>query len=54
MITEPKWPRKALREAIQGEVRLGFILDKNGIPRDISIIDSLPGTLFNKASLNAL
>lgn len=53
-IVEPKWPRKALRNGMQGRVRVGFELDKKGIPRNITLLESLPKGVFDGASLNAV
>ena len=54
MIVEPKWPRKALRKGMQGRVRVGFELDTNGIPRDTTLLESLPEGVFDGAALNAV
>ena len=53
-IKEPKWPRKALMQGIQGLVRVQFDIDKKGIPRNAHILESLPKDIFTKASLKSV
>jgi len=53
-IVEPRWPREALANGIQGWVRLQFDIDKTGVPRNIHLLESFPKKIFNSMSLNAV
>ncbi len=53
-LVDPKWPRVAVKQRIQGRVRVAFNVDKNGIPRDITIVESLPKNLFDASALKVI
>jgi len=54
MITEPRWPRKALMEGIEGFVRLCFTIQPDGKARDVNVRDSNPRRLFDRAAQRAV
>lgn len=51
---EPKYPKKAILNATQGWVDVGFNVSATGLPTDIVILDAKPKRIFNKAALNAI
>lgn len=53
-IVEPKYPREAAMKGIGGYTRFRFDLDKKGMPRNISVIESFPEGVFEKESLKAI
>lgn len=53
-IVEPKYPREAAMKGISGYTRFRFELDKKGMPRNISVIESFPEGVFEKESLKAI
>lgn len=54
MITEPRWPRKALMDGIEGFVRLCFTILPSGKAANVIIKDSKPRRLFNRAAQRAV
>ena len=54
MITEPRWPRKALMEGIEGEVRLCFDIQPDGKATDVRVKDSNPKRLFDRTAQRAV
>jgi len=48
VLIEPPWPRKALREGINGWVKLRFTVMANGSPKDVVIVASKPRRLFDR------
>lgn len=53
-IVAPKYPKKAALKRIQGWTRFVFDLDKLGVPRNIQLLESFPGTLFTNSSRRAI
>jgi len=53
-ITEPRWPKIALRKGIQGWVKVQFDIDKLGVPRNVHIFESFPKKIFSKAALKSV
>ena len=54
-ITKPRWPKKALKERIEGTIKLGFIVDKQGFVKDPEIINVKgPKKLFKMSALRAV
>lgn len=53
-IVQPLYPRKAAMKSIQGWTRFSFDLDKNGVPRNIHLIESFPQGVFDKSSMKAV
>ena len=42
----PVYPMRARRRGIEGSVKVGFIVDEEGNPRDITIIEAQPPDIF--------
>ncbi|PCI65639.1 MAG: hypothetical protein COB38_10950 [Gammaproteobacteria bacterium] len=53
-IVQPKYPRNAAIRGLQGWVKYQFDLDIKGHPRNIILIESIPGDTFVKNSLRAI
>ncbi|PHS20584.1 MAG: hypothetical protein COA86_01155 [Kangiella sp.] len=53
-IVQPKYPRYAAMNGIQGWVKFRFDLDKLGHPRNIMLLEAVPEKVFEKASLRAI
>lgn len=51
---EPRYPRKALIEGIEGWVRLEFTILADGTVSDVSVIDSKPRQIFNRSAYQAV
>ena len=54
MITEPRWPRKALMEGIEGYVRLCFTIQPDGKATEVKVVDSNPRRLFDRTAQRAV
>lgn len=54
MRVDPKYPIKAAKNGVEGWVRLSFSIDKLGQVFNISIIESNPKRIFDKAAKRAL
>lgn len=54
MITEPRWPRKALMEGIEGKVRLCFTIQPDGKATEVRVVDSNPKRLFDRSAQRAV
>lgn len=54
MITEPRWPRKALMEGIEGYVRLCFTILPDGKAAEVTVKDSQPRRLFDRTAQRAV
>ncbi|MCP3674824.1 MAG: energy transducer TonB [Gammaproteobacteria bacterium] len=54
MITEPRWPRKALMEGIEGFVRLCFTILPDGKAAEVQVKDSNPRRLFDRTAQRAV
>lgn len=50
----PAYPEPALRNSIEGWVELEFIVDRDGLPRDVIVTDSQPAGRFDQAALDAV
>lgn len=50
----PKLPRDAIKNRTPGYVKMEFDIDSDGKPVNINIVESMPGDLFHKVSLDAL
>ena len=51
---EPRYPSRALQRKLEGYVILSFTIDKQGIPKDIKVIDSQPKRIFEREAKRAL
>jgi protein TonB len=52
--TAPEYPQDALQHQISGSVIVAFTVDTNGTTRDVSVVESKPAGVFDKAALNAV
>lgn len=50
----PKYPRQAAEKGIEGWVKVGFDIDKNGRTYNLSVIKSLPKELFDRDAIVAV
>jgi TonB family protein len=53
-IVNPKWPRKALLNGIQGWVQVQFDIDIKGAPRNLEVVSAFPKTIFVQGAINAI
>ena len=53
-IVQPRYPRKAALEGVEGWVKVQFDLDSSGSPYDIKVLDSAPEDIFVNDSLKAV
>ncbi|MEM7762827.1 MAG: TonB family protein [Pseudomonadota bacterium] len=52
--TPPQYPRSAQRRGIEGWVDVQFSVGADGTTRDISVFDSAPGSIFDRAAVDAV
>lgn len=52
--TAPEYPQDALQHEISGSVIVAFTVDTNGTTRDVSVVESKPAGVFDRAALNAV
>ncbi|MDB6041647.1 MAG: Protein TonB [Gammaproteobacteria bacterium] len=50
----PEFPAKALSQRINGSVTVEYIVDTNGDPRDVRVIEATPPGVFDKAAISAV
>ena len=53
-VVEPVYPPQAMRDRVEGWVLLEFTITENGSVRDIVVVDSQPGGVFDAAAAEAL
>ena len=53
-LSQPDYPRNAAFGGIQGWAKVSFHLDKNGTPRNINLVESVPQGIFDKAVLKSV
>jgi uncharacterized protein len=53
-IIQPRYPHKAAMGRVQGWTRFSFDLDKQGVPRNIHLVESFPQGVFDKSSMKAV
>lgn len=51
---EPRYPAKAKKRGLEGEVVLSFTIDPTGRPIDISIVSATPKRVFEREAIRAL
>lgn len=51
---EPRYPMKAARDGLQGDVILMFTVGKLGQVKDIKVLDAQPKGVFDRAAIKAL
>ncbi|MCP4117173.1 MAG: energy transducer TonB [Desulfobacteraceae bacterium] len=52
--TNPRYPYRAKRLGLEGEVKIRFMVDKEGTVSDVTIVESTPPDIFNKSVINAV
>ncbi|MGB6604043.1 MAG: energy transducer TonB [Steroidobacteraceae bacterium] len=52
--SSPEYPQDALSRQISGSVLLAFTVDPSGATRDISVVESTPPGVFDRAATNAV
>lgn len=50
----PMYPPSARQAGLEGEVRLVFVITRDGAVTDVEVLSSTPGTLFNAAAVQAV
>lgn len=53
-IIEPRYPRKAAEEGIEGWVKLRFNIDSQGFPYEVAVIKDMPKGVFVKDAIKAV
>ncbi|GEM_PF-2348925 len=51
---EPYFPHSAAAFCLAGEVKVRYTIDREGQSRDIEIIESFPGTVFDRSTVDAV
>ena len=51
---EPVYPERAIVRGVEGWVQLAFTISKTGSVEDLRVVDSEPGTIFNRAARRAV
>jgi TonB family protein len=50
----PEFPSKALAQRVSGAVTVEYIVDTNGDPRDVRVVEATPPGVFDKAAITAV
>jgi protein TonB len=50
----PEFPSKALAQRVSGTVTIEYIVDTNGDPRDVRVVEATPPGVFDHAALTAV
>lgn len=50
----PEFPAKALAQRVSGSVTIEYIVDTNGDPRDVRVVEATPPGVFDHAAINAV
>jgi TonB family protein len=51
---QPEFPPKAVEQNLAGDVTVRFIIDVNGDPRDVRVVEATPPGVFDHAAINAV
>ncbi|MEE4303510.1 MAG: energy transducer TonB [Wenzhouxiangella sp.] len=51
---QPYYPHSASMFCLTGRVKLEFMIDEQGIPRNVEVIDSEPEAIFDRAAVSAV
>ncbi|WP_196137413.1 energy transducer TonB [Aliikangiella sp. G2MR2-5] len=54
VVIQPRYPRKAAMEGIEGWVRFKFTVSPDGTPKDIEVIDAKPKRVFERDARKAI
>lgn len=54
VIIEPRYPRKAAMEGLEGWVRFQFTVAPDGSPKDVKVIDAKPKRVFERDARKAI
>jgi periplasmic protein TonB len=52
--TPPEFPSKALSQRVSGTVTVEYIVDTNGDPRDVRVVEATPPGVFDRAAISAI
>jgi protein TonB len=50
----PEFPPKALSQRLSGSVTVEYIVDTNGDPRDVRVVEATPPGVFDRAAVSAV
>jgi TonB family protein len=50
----PEFPQRAIKEHLGGNVTVQFVIDVNGDPRDIRVVEATPPGIFDSAAVAAV
>lgn len=50
----PEFPSKALAQRVSGSVTIEYIVDTNGDPRDVRVVEATPPGVFDRAAITAV
>jgi len=54
VVIEPRYPRKAATEGIEGWVRFRFTIAPDGSPKDVEVVDAKPKRIFERSARKAI
>jgi protein TonB len=54
VIIQPRYPRKAAMEGIEGWVKFKFTISPDGTPKDVELIDAQPRRIFERDARRAI
>jgi len=54
VIINPRYPRKAAEEGLEGWVKFQFNIDSNGHPYEVALIDAEPRRVFERDARRAI
>ncbi len=52
--TNPRYPYRAKRMGLEGEVKIRFRVDKEGVVSDVTIVEATPPEVFDKSVIDAV
>ncbi len=52
--TPPEFPAKALSQRVSGSVTVEYVVDTNGDPRDVRVVEANPPGVFDRAAITAV
>lgn len=52
--TPPEFPAKALAQRVSGSVTVEYVVDTNGDPRDVRVVEATPPGVFDRAAITAV